>query len=155
MSWMELGADAWRVHPLNRIRGWLIPIVLLLIIQGPLQGVLLLAGAVADFEAFRSVFDGQVSDWFEWVQLVVPTLGAMVLLILIYMRARRFPEIIAAFRGLAYLIAIAGGAFSGWTVSWFRLVEATLIAGEIGLIIYLFVGARPNVIFKRRIRNAS
>ena len=77
------------------------------------------------------------------------------LLILIHMRARRFPEIYAAFRVVAHLIAVTAGASSGWTVSWFRLIEAALIAGEIGLILYLFIGVRPNVIFRHRVRVAA
>ena len=113
---------------------------------------MLLAGLFADFEKFMSFFDDQVSDWFEWAQLGIPTLGGVVLLIFLHVRARRFPEIYAAFRGLAYLGAVAAGAFSGWTVSWFRLIEAALIAGEIGLILYLFIGTRPNVIFRQWVR---
>ena len=151
MGWKELTTDEWRTHPLNRLGGWLILVILLLTIKGPLQGTMLLAGAYTDFEKFMTFFDDQVSDWFEWAQLGVPTLGGVVLLILIHMRARRFPEIYAAFRGLAYLIAVAAGAYSGWTVSWFRLIEAALIAGEIGLILYLFFGARPNVVFRHRV----
>lgn len=152
MGWKELAADEWRPHPLNKLRGWLILIILLLILKGPMQGAMLLAGAVAGFEVFQSLFDDRVPDWFEWAQLAVPTLGATVLLILIFMRVRRFPEIYLAFRGLAYLIAIAGGAFAGWMFTWFRLVETALIAGEIGLVCYLFIGARPNVIFKQRVQ---
>jgi hypothetical protein len=152
MRWTGLGSEDWRHHPLNRIRGWLIVVILFLAIEGPLQSALLLAGALADFDTFKSVFDNQVSDWIEWAQLLVPTVGGTVLLVLLFMRVRRFPELYFALRGLAYFVAIATGAFAGWTFGWFRAVQAVLIAVEIALVWYLFTGARPNMVFKHRVK---
>ena len=47
MGWKELAVDEWRLHPLNKLHGWLILVILLLFIKGPLQGAIVLAGAVA------------------------------------------------------------------------------------------------------------
>jgi hypothetical protein len=151
MVWAGLSDAEWRQHPLNRVRGWLVVIVIFLAIAGPLQGVMLAVGAAADYNTFISVFDDQVADWFEWAQLTVPTLGATVLLILIFGRVRLFPELYLALRGITYLVAIAGGAFAAWPVSWISAVKAGMILLEIGLTIHLFIGARPNVFFKRRV----
>jgi len=152
MGWTGLDDAAWRRrHPLNRIRGWLVVVVLYLIFAGPLQGAILVTGAVADYETFTSVFDDQVADWFEWAQLAVPTSGATLLLILMFLRRRRFPEFYLALRGTAYAVAAAGGAFAAWPVSWIGAVKAGLILLEIALAIHLFIGTRPNVVFKRRV----
>ena len=152
MPWSALASEDWRHHPLNRIRGWLIVVIVYLAIEGPLQSTLLLAEVLADFDTFKSVFDSQVPDWIEWAQLLVPTVGGTILLVLLFMRVRRFPELYVALRALAYFVAIAAGAFTGWTFGWFRTVQAVLIAIEIAMVWYLFRGSRPNVVFKRRVK---
>ncbi len=153
--WSALDPDEWRRHPLNRIGGWLILVVLWLAIAGPLTGTLLLAGAVAEIETFSSFLDDGVPDWFEWTQILVPTVGGTLLLGLMFLRVRRFAELFLALRGPACLVAIAGGAFAVSSLSWVWAVKAVLIGVEIALVVYLFRGARPNAVFNRRLRDAG
>ena len=151
-TWRELTREAWRAHPLNRVWGWMIPIVLLLVLEGPLEGAMILGGAIADLGAVRSIIGTVEPAWFGWLQLVVGPLVPLVLLVMLFARVRRFPEAYAALRGLTYLFGAVSGAFAAWEIWWVALAQASIIAAEIMLVAYLFLGDRPNVLFRRRVR---
>jgi hypothetical protein len=154
MSWRELSTDEWRVHSLNKLRGWLIAVLALLVIEGPLSLVMVGSLAVIDPAAITGLMREDTPDWLEWSQLAVPV-AVTLLLILAFIRYRRFPEAYVMIRFINYLVAIASGALVAWALWWFALVQIILITGEIALVWHLFAGARPNVVFKRRVRMAA
>ena len=154
VSWRELSTDEWRAHSLNRLRGWLIAVLAILVIEGPLSLVMVGSLAVIDPAAITGLMQENTPDWLEWSQLAVPA-AVTLLLILAFLRHRRFPEAFVVIRLLGYLVAIASGALAAWALWWFALVQITLIAGEIALVWHLFAGARPNVVFRRRVRMAT
>lgn len=153
--WRELTEAEWKAHLLNRLRGWMILVLVYLVIEGPLTGLTILAGALVDYGTFRSLFDPAVSDWLEWAQILVPTIGATLLLVLAFAKVRRFPELYLVLRGLAYLVAWISGGFPGISLDWLWLMQAALILVELALVWHLFAGARPNVVFKRRARTGD
>jgi hypothetical protein len=154
MSWRELSTDEWRANSLNRLRGWLIAVLALLVIEGPLSLVMVGSLAMIDPAAMTGLMQEDTPDWLEWSQLAMPV-AVTLLLLLAFMRYRRFPEAYVVIRLLGYLVAIASGALAAWALWWFALAQITLIAGEIALVWHLLAGARPNVVFKRRVRIAA
>jgi hypothetical protein len=154
MSWRELSTEEWRAHSLNKLRGWLIAVLALLAIEGPISLVMVGSLAVIDPAAMTGLMQEDTPDWLEWSQLAMPV-AVTLLLILAFMRYRYFPEAYVVIRLLGYLVAIASGALAAWALWWFALAQITLIAGEIALVWHLFVGARPKVVFKRRVRMAA
>jgi hypothetical protein len=154
MSWRELSTDEWRAHSLSKLRGWMIAVLALLVIEGPLSLVMVGSLAVIDPAAMTGLMREDTPDWLEWSQLAMPV-AVTLLLILAFMRYRRFPEAYVVIRLLGYLVAIASGALAAWALWWFALVQITLIVAEIALVWHLFAGARPNVVFKRRVRMAA
>ena len=65
MSWRELSTDEWRVHSLNRLRGWLIAVLALLAIEGPLSLVMVGSLAVIDPAAMTGLMQEDIPDWLE------------------------------------------------------------------------------------------
>jgi len=151
-SWRHLSPDEWARHPLNRIWGWLAPIVVLLFIEGPIEGGMILAGALADFEMTRAVVRSVEPEWYGWLQLVVDPAAPLVLLLLMFLKVRPFPEIYLGVRGLSYGLAALAGGFQTWAIWWIALAQGLIIAAELALAVYLFLGDRPNVVFRRRVR---
>lgn len=154
-GWRQLGIAEWRAHPLNRIGGWLLLVALLLFLEGPLVGAVTLAEAISDFDALRAAVRMVRPEWYGWLQLVVPLAAPVVLLILLLLRARWFPEVYLGLRLATYALAALSGAFAAWDEWWLALGQASMITGEIALAVYLFVGRRPNIVFRRRDRTAA
>jgi len=152
--WRPLGPEEWGTHPLNRVWGWMAPIALLLMIEGPMEGSLVLSGAIADWETTRAVVALAEPRWLGWVQLAVPA-GEILLLFLLFMRFRWFPEAYLVIRGTAYGIAAATGGLLAWDGGWIAIAQGLIIAAEAALVAYLFLGARANVLFKRRVRTGA
>lgn len=137
-----------------KLRGWLIVVLALLVVEGPLTLAMVGSLAFIDPTAVTGLMQEDTPDWLEWSQFAVPV-AATLLLILAVMRHQRFPEAYIAIRFLSYLIAISSGALAAWGLWWFALNQAILVVGEIALAWHLFVGARPNVVFKRTVRIAA
>jgi hypothetical protein len=150
-GWRELGPEEWGAHPLNRVWGWMTPIAILLFIEGPMEGALVLSGVVADWEGTRALVAAAGPAWLGWLQLLVPV-AEFLLLFLLFFRFRWFPEIYAAIRATAYALAFATGGFAAWDVWWVALAQGLIIGAEVMLVVYLFLGDRPNVLFRRRVR---
>jgi len=150
-KWRQLTAEEWGAHLLNRVWGWMAPIAVLLMIEGPIEGALILSGAIADWETTRALIASAEPEWMGWVQLLVP-IGELMLLFLLFSRFRWFPEAYLAVRGTAYGITAATGGLIVEAAPEIAIAQALIIGAEAMLCIYLFLGARPNVLFKRRVR---
>lgn len=129
----------------------------ILIWSGPVMGGLLVAGYLADAELMALSFHSDVPDWLEWLEVFTPTLGGCALLGLMFIKSPAFPLAYAILRTAAYAVGIgsyvSAGAFYG--ANLFTLVQAGFVTVEAMLMSHLFIGARPNLVFRRRVRHAA
>jgi hypothetical protein len=72
VSWRELSTDEWRAHSLNKLRGWLIAVLALLVIEGPLPLAIVGSLGVIDPAVITGLMQENTPDWLEWSQLAVP-----------------------------------------------------------------------------------
>ena len=158
--WRELSDTEWSDHPLNRARGWVVfivwfyvfvivvtPITLLISVQDALSGDI--AGTVL-YE--NRPFNLQAAETGYYA------VGTLAVLWAIWTRWRYAPELylVNVLVGVAIVFALdLLYPEPDLDLGWWRdalLVLVSLI--EVPLAIYMLIGARPNVMFKRRVRAA-
>ena len=155
--WQNLSDADWRHHELNKFRGWIL-VILIYNCLGLIVIPVFLWVLVADPDSeFGLAVPGRpvAADYFV---LAVDMLSSAVCLYAIWTRQFRAAEIYLATMLLFVLVGI------GVEVIWsdpefpfplFVLVYAIIVAlFVVAPVLYLFRGGRPNVIFKRRVRNA-
>jgi hypothetical protein len=159
--WTELSEAEWSAHPLNRARGWIGFLVWLDIF------VVVITPAIMTY-SLSETSDGTTADFLilgrpVWLQMLDPSITyavSLTFLWTVWTRWRYAPELNVAlilatscitiveeliypdpdFEGdpeflLVYLVSFGFGALL-----------------NILIVLYLFLGARPNVMFRRRVR---
>lgn len=157
MIYTSLPDPEWRAHPLNRLSGPMIAVLAWAGFQLAFA-VLLLLGFLTEGPGF--IFLDGVPDTYEWVLWGAMIAGPFVIVPAIFLRARAVPLLYAGYIGVTFLLLLGAEMFElNWLsaaryASMDGTVEALIfaLAVTIDLIVirYLFVGARPNVIFHHR-----
>lgn len=160
MAWRSLSRDAWLDHPLNRVRGWIAAIVVLRVLQLLHAVTVLSIGlrlAVEGGAGWRNAHN-QPEFWTELGWGFIDIAPVLALLWAIWARWRFAPEL-----NLALTVTWLG--FAGLTVfsgASNPLVPPPSLGYEmaipafiwLAIALYFFIGARPNVMFCRRVRAA-
>ncbi|MEM7508865.1 MAG: hypothetical protein AAF415_19220 [Pseudomonadota bacterium] len=157
MSIRTLSETAWRDHPLNRLKGGMIAVLVWASMQ------LLFAIAVAGGLAFFGtgwLFREGVPDAYEWLLWGAMVAGPLLIVPAMLRKNPLTPALYAAYIGVTFLLLL-GAEF--YALDWFSASRYEVDGGWIGaaifalavtidliVIFYLFRGARPNVIFRRR-----
>lgn len=144
VMWRTIGAAEWAVHPLNRFRGWLLVIIILLLLT-ILSAVTMLLGDMPEMRLYTDPMADRI--------IAIATLAmAVTIFVSIARRHPLTPEITAATSALGFLVQVGVDLF-------FDRLEADMAVDYavslllMGLMLaYLFRGARPNLMFRRRLR---
>ncbi|MEM7177589.1 MAG: hypothetical protein AAGE13_15270 [Pseudomonadota bacterium] len=153
----RLTEPQWRAHPLNRFRGGMIGVLCWACFQ-LIFALLLLVGLIA--EGTSLLFLDPVPDTYEWLLWGAMILGPFLIVPAMLRRLAVVPWLYAGYIGVTFVLMLGA---EGFALNWFsaqRYAEpggwmgaaifALAVTIDLIVIAYLFLGARPNVIFRRR-----
>lgn len=159
MSLRPLSDAAWRNHPLNRLAGGMVPVIFWASLQ--LLFALAMAGGLA-FAGTEWLFREGVPDAYEWLLWGAMIAGPFVIVPALLRKHAAAPMLYAGYIGVTFLLLLGAEAYA---LDWFSAARYEAEGGWIGAtifalavtidlaaIVYLFRGARPDVIFRRRTR---
>ncbi|MEM9764559.1 MAG: hypothetical protein AAF968_18985 [Pseudomonadota bacterium] len=159
-NWRTLSEPEWRAHPLNRVGGLLAVGVGLLIVFEVVVATLS-ALVMQDFLIHGGAPDpdfARATIWAFPLYAALGSCGTFALLWAIWTRWRYLPELNAV---IVAILAVADRAqvlIDGLPFFGNSAVEAAMLFGfyvlTIAYAVYLFLGRRPNVMFRRRERVA-
>ncbi|MEM8792646.1 MAG: hypothetical protein AAGE80_13585 [Pseudomonadota bacterium] len=155
---MKRLSDAeWQTHPLNRLSGGMLAVLLWTSAQ-LLFSLLLIVAFLT--EGTGVVFLDGVPDAYEWCLWVAMIAGPFLIVPSILTKRPSVPWLFTGYILLTFLLLIGAEAFE---LNWFsaaRYAEpggwipsaifAAAVSVDLIVIRYLFLGRRPNVIFRRR-----
>lgn len=157
-NWLALDGEHWREHPLNRLRGGFVWVLIWIGFQSLLAGLILWVVATDASE----LFDPALPSAFNWAQWLFLAAGPPIVFVLILRRGAEGPPIYLAYFCGALLFPFWAEQWSPFLTSLetYRtgegLARAALFAAftiiDLFALGYLFRSDRANVVLRRRIR---
>ncbi|MEM9099258.1 MAG: hypothetical protein AAGC79_12125 [Pseudomonadota bacterium] len=153
----QLSDAAWHSHPLNRLAGGMLAVLIWTSAQ-LLFSLLLIVAFITDGPGV--VFLDAVPDSYEWVLWTAMIAGPFLIVPSIITKRALLPVLFAGYILVTFLLLL-GAEF--YELNWFAAaryaepggwipsaVFAAAVTVDCIVIRYLFAGRRPNVIFRRR-----
>ena len=157
MGWIYLSNDDWRSHRKNRFGGLMVGVLLWVTLQ-LVFAVLVILVLATDRE---TLFREEVPDAYDWLLWIAMAAGPIIILPALVLKKSFAPTLFAAYICVTFLLLLGAEYFG---LDWFSaqryetaagtlqsVVFAVAVTVDVLVIRYLFTGARPNVIYRRRI----